>query len=881
MWRPGTQRLLVLGLVAAALISSWTGRAALALSPDSVPALPSPSGTVINVSTVAALQAAVSAVSSNQTIVIASGTYNLTSTLWVNGSKANVTIRGATNNRDDVVLVGQGMGVSSGTVPFGIWAGSGVTNLTIANLTIRNIYQHPIMLNPGTQSPRIYNVRLVDGGEQLLKANPDGSGGGVDNGIVEYSVFEYTNTAPSYYTNAVDVHTGRDWIIRHNLFRRIRAPQGQLAGPAVLMWNGSTGTVVEGNTFIDNHRDISLGLIERTPNDHTGGIIRNNFIARSPGSGGDVPIAVFDSPSTKVVHNTIWTNGQYPNAVETRFAHTTGVSVINNLSDRGLQNRDGAASSAIGNVWTAASNWFVNANGGDLHLTAAAVTTINAGVATSDAPADWDGQARPSGGAFDVGADEYAGSTAPPPDTTLPTVSVTSPQASTVAGTITLVASASDNVGVAGVWFLVDGAPVGSEDTTSPYQISWNTASVANGAHAIRAVARDAAGNSATSSPVTVSVSNNTPDTTAPSVSLTAPAAGSTVTGTLTIAASASDNIGVTSVQFTLNGVNLGASDTAAPYAIAWNTTGASNGSHVLRAVARDAAGNVTTSAARTVAVTNQTSDTTAPTVSLTTPAAGATVGGTVTISATAADNIGVTAVQFTLNGVNLGSADTTAPYAISWSTTGAANGSHALRAIARDAAGNVTSSAARTVNVSNAVAPPPSVGGCATPDPFASMGGGTCHNGGWLPPGMAPPSGGTTTPTIPPPSLPPPGTTGCSTPDPFASMGGGVCYNGGWLPPGMTPPSGGTPLPPPSPSPGPTPPPPPPANCSTTQPGAGWTCYNGGWLPPGMAAPAGTPPTPPPSSPQPPTSGCATPAPGIGWTCRDGGWLPPGYPGA
>jgi hypothetical protein len=85
------------------------------------------------------------------------------------------------------------------------------------------------------------------------------------------------------------------WIIRHNLFRRIRAPEGQLAGPAVLMWNRSRGTVVEGNTFIDCHRDISLGLVPAAPHDHEGGVLRNNVIVRTPGAGGDVAIAAFET----------------------------------------------------------------------------------------------------------------------------------------------------------------------------------------------------------------------------------------------------------------------------------------------------------------------------------------------------------------------------------------------------------------------------------------------------------------------------------------------------------------------------------------------------------------------------------------------------------
>ena len=150
-----------------------------------------------------------------------------------------------------------------GNVPFGIWTGGNVQNVLIANLTIRDLYYHPIIFNAGTQSPRVYNVRLVNAGQQFIKSNPDGAGGGVNNGLVEYAVIEYDSTSRDDYTNGVDVHTGQNWIIRHSLFRNIRAPQGQLAGPAVLMWNGSSNSIVEANTFIDCQREIALGLIDR------------------------------------------------------------------------------------------------------------------------------------------------------------------------------------------------------------------------------------------------------------------------------------------------------------------------------------------------------------------------------------------------------------------------------------------------------------------------------------------------------------------------------------------------------------------------------------------------------------------------------------------
>ncbi|HKY31067.1 MAG TPA: Ig-like domain-containing protein [Candidatus Polarisedimenticolia bacterium] len=294
-----------------------------------------------------------------------------------------------------------------------------------------------------------------------------------------------------------------------------------------------------------------------------------------------------------------------------------------------------------------------------------------------------------------------------PTDTIPPVVALTAPSAGTaVSGTITLTAAASDNNAVAGVQFRVDGAAVGSEDTTSPYSVSWNTAGVSNGSRTITAVARDTAGNTTVSAGVVVTVSNA--DTTQPTVSITAPSGGATVGGTVTVTASASDNVGVTGVQFKLDGANLGAEDTASPWSISWNTTGASDGAHTLTAVARDAAGNTRTSSSVSVTVNN--ADTTLPTVSLTAPAGGATVAGTVTVSASASDNVGVAGVQFRLDGANLGAEDTSSPWSFSWNTTQASNGSHSLTAVARDAAGNTRTSSAVTVTVSNADSTDPTV---------------------------------------------------------------------------------------------------------------------------------------------------------------------------
>ncbi|MGH8222941.1 MAG: Ig-like domain-containing protein, partial [Woeseiaceae bacterium] len=124
--------------------------------------------------------------------------------------------------------------------------------------------------------------------------------------------------------------------------------------------------------------------------------------------------------------------------------------------------------------------------------------------------------------------------------------------------------------------------------------------------HTLSAVAADEAGNKATSAPIAVTVDNGPPpDETPPSVSMTAPGDGATVSGTVQVTASASDDVGVAGVQFRLDGVDLGAPDTSAPFEISWDTTTASDGPHTLSAVASDEAGNTATSAPITVIVDN------------------------------------------------------------------------------------------------------------------------------------------------------------------------------------------------------------------------------------------------------------------------------------
>ena len=190
------------------------------------------------------------------------------------------------------------------------------------------------------------------------------------------------------------------------------------------------------------------------------------------------------------------------------------------------------------------------------------------------------------------------------------------------------------------------------------------------------------------------------PELTAPTVSLTYPTNNATVTGTISVTASASDNVGVAKVEYYVNGI-LAATDTSTPYVYSWNTSALASGTYTLMAMAYDAAGNIGQSSNVSVNVVN---DTTPPAVSITAPSNSATVSGTVTISASASDNVGVSKVEFYQNGVLL-SAGNVAPFTYSWNTTTVANGTYTLTAKAYDAAGNIGQSSNVSVTVNNTVA--------------------------------------------------------------------------------------------------------------------------------------------------------------------------------
>jgi len=187
-------------------------------------------------------------------------------------------------------------------------------------------------------------------------------------------------------------------------------------------------------------------------------------------------------------------------------------------------------------------------------------------------------------------------------------------------------------------------------------------------------------------------------DSTSPAVNISSPAGGAIVSGSVTIAVTATDNVGVTSVSLTIDGV-AGGTDSSSPYGFQWDSTTAINGTHTLTASASDAAGNSSSSSV-TVTVSNSLppADFTPPTETITSPLDGTTLPTNASIYVNASDNVGVVRNELYVDGV-LVSSSISAPFTTKWNTRKAKSGAHVLQCKAYDAAGNVGLSQLVNVN--------------------------------------------------------------------------------------------------------------------------------------------------------------------------------------
>jgi|GEM_PF-1189787 len=387
------------------------------------------------------LREVVSGAAEGTTILLEDGTYLLPEA-QVGGysglyfTTANVTLRGASGDPHAVIIDSAYRDHGGSTAPITV-AAAGVV---LADFTVQRSIFHLIHLWAAGDDALIHRVRLVDGGQQFLKASP-GSDERVDDVEVSCSQFLMSddgrdnvwgygqvggNTA--CYTGGIDTHESRRWWVHDSRFEGIYCEQGGPQRPvhgrkadvrggltytgglsehAVHMWDAEPGGGhrIERNTIVNCARGIGLGF--RTETYDT--VIQNNIIfSRFPGGPGhDVGISVERAHNTQVDNNTVFfsASNSYSSTIEYRYASTADLSIRNNLTNRRIRSRNDATASLLSNVSDAAPEWFVDATQGDLHLATCDIPRVSgAGESLPGVQDDIDQQ--PRGASNDIGADQ-------------------------------------------------------------------------------------------------------------------------------------------------------------------------------------------------------------------------------------------------------------------------------------------------------------------------------------------------------------------------------------------------------------------------------------------------------------------------------------------
>jgi hypothetical protein len=356
------------------------------------------------------LRSVIAGAAEGDTIVLAPGTYTFDEAgtdeyTGIYVTTPNITIRGSSADPTDVVLDSNYADHGMQTAVISLDA----PGVVLAGFSVQRSIFHLIHLWENADDAIIFDVVMIDGGQQFLKASP--GSGTVDGVEVACSGFFMTEQGrdnvwgygaldgnTTCYTGGIDTHNARDWVVADNVFSGIycdtdggrpahgkkasdRADQtygGGLSEHAIHMWDSPEGSghLVERNRIEDCARGIGLGLQEPVH----GSIIRNNVIFSSFAASAehDVAVIVERGVDTLVAHNTVFSGSEsaYPNSIEIRWDVTSGVEVHGNLVSGAVTLRDGADALLTDNVTEAGSATYSDVDSDDFHLASCEETTL-------------------------------------------------------------------------------------------------------------------------------------------------------------------------------------------------------------------------------------------------------------------------------------------------------------------------------------------------------------------------------------------------------------------------------------------------------------------------------------------------------------------------
>jgi len=375
------------------------------------PALPRPAGHIIEVSSVQGLIKAVDEVRAGGTILLADGHYLMPH--YIELKTDNVTLRGASGNRESVVIDGA---KSRDGELVGVRGCSGVT---IADLTIQNIQYNGFKINSETnvQGLIIYNCIIHNVWQRGVKGvkAPKENREAVrpKNCRVQYCLFyndrpkrlsdDPRDIAGGNYVGGIDVMYAKNWEISDNVFVGIRGSTREGRG-AVFMWFDAQDCVIERNIIIDCDAGICLGNPHRADGISTHClccIVRNNFITRAT-EGGIVPVYTRDC---KILNNTIHEPDSRLGRLIRIVFDNDGLLVANNLlSGPKIRNESDSNIRFVNNLEKDLTDVLANPTQGNLHLTVLAADVIDKAVPLSEITSDIDRE--PRSAEPDIGADE-------------------------------------------------------------------------------------------------------------------------------------------------------------------------------------------------------------------------------------------------------------------------------------------------------------------------------------------------------------------------------------------------------------------------------------------------------------------------------------------